>query len=347
MGKKVQNEKNTKNKVTKKTQEVEEVEVKPVEKQVTNKTKKNEKTEAKKETKPEKVEKSQKTEKSQKSPQKKGKENKKTEKVEISEPTDNLEIKDEKIMNDQEEVATLEDVNKRYEQVLSEVKGKLNLDTALTTKAIKCLKTIVLDKYKDSLNILSNEQEEYLYLNFVLGKLPFKFSLRPNKLTVANSLYGQKFNTQVCLIVKDPRSDFKDLNIHKSLPFKLKVIDIEKLRLKFSRFQERRNLLKENELFLCDYKIYMMLKKYLGKPFYTTKKYPVPIKLDYTKPEEIKKEILSHVDNSTNFYMTHGPNYSVKIARAVSSNEEILDNIKEGVSQALAHTLKWGVNFEE
>jgi len=347
MGKKVQNEKTKNNKVTKKTQEVDEVKEKPVVQQVTNKTKKNDATKTNKETKAEKFENSQKTEKSKKSPQKKGKENKKSEKIQISETLESLEIKDEKIMNDQEEVSTLEDVNRRYQEVLSEIHEKLNLDLNISSKAIKCLKTIVLDKYKDSLNILSNEQEEFLYLNFVLGKLPFKFSMRPNTITVPNSLYGQKYNTQVCLIVKDPRSDFKDLNIHKSFPFKLKVIDIEKLRLKFSRFQERRNLLKENELFLCDYKIYMLLKKYLGKPFYTAKKYPVPIKLDYTKPEEIKEEILLHVNNSTNFYMTHGPNYSVKIARAVSSHEEILDNLKLGLSQALAHTLKWGVNFEE
>jgi hypothetical protein len=262
---------------------------------------------------------------------------------------ENLEIKDEKIMNDAEEAATFDDINKKYELVLNEVREKLTkkLDESLIARAIKCLKKIVLDKYKDSLNLLSNDQEEFLYLNFVLGKLPFKFSIRPASIHVPQSLYGKKFNTQICLIVKDPRSDFKDLNIHKDLPFKLKVIDIEKLKLKFSRFNERRNLLKEYEMFLCDHKIYNMLKKHLGKPFYASKKYPYPIRMDYTKPSEIKDTICSIVTKTTPFYMTHGPNYSVKISRAVSSNEEILENIKEGAGQTLSNILKWGVNFDE
>ena len=341
MGKKIQNEKISKTKATKQVQEEEKVEVKAVEK-VNNKNKKNEKVEAKKETKIEK-----KVEKVDKKEKKTKHVNKKNGDVEMTITEESHEIKDEKIMNDAEEAASLEDINKRYEQILAEVQGKLNLDSALMNKAVKCLKKIVLDRYKDSLNILSNEQEEFLYLNFVLGKLPFKFSLRPNAVSVPHDLYGKKFNTQVCLIVKDPREDFKDLNIHKSFPFKVKVIDINKLKLKFSRFSERRNILKEYELFLCDHKIYMLLKKHLGKPFYVSKKYPAPIKLDYTKPEEIKKEILSHVEKSSAFYMTHGPNYSVKIARAADSTEEILANINQGVTQALSHILKWGVSFEE
>jgi ribosome biogenesis protein UTP30 len=165
-------------------------------------------------------------------------------------------------------------------------------------------------------------------------------------INLPHNLYGEKYQTSVCLFVKDSRSDFKDLNIT-GLPFKLKVIDIKKLKLKFSRFQERRTLLKQYELFLCDSKIYMLLKKLLGKPFYVARKYPVPMKLDYTKPEEIKSDIANHVEKNSTFYMSHGPNYSVKIARAVMSNEEVLDNVREGVTQTLSHILKWGVDFEE
>jgi len=256
---------------------------------------------------------------------------------------------DEKIITDLEETTTLEDMKEKYQNCLKTVQEKLasNLDSNLVSKAVKCLKTIVMDKYKNSLNILQNENEEFLYLNFVLGKLPFKYSMRPVSVHLPHSLYGEKFNTSVCLFVKDSRVDFKDLNIHKNLPFKLKVIDINKLKLNYSRFQQRRNLLKDFELFLCDQKIYMLLKKLLGKPFYVSKKYPLPLKLDYSNPEEIKKNIIENVERNTIFTMTHGPNYSVKIARAVSENEHILKNVTEGVAQVLSHILKWGVDFEE
>ena len=259
------------------------------------------------------------------------------------------EINDEQILGEVEESQIQEDLIKRYEFVLKEIRETLtpNLDLNLIMKAVKSLKKIVLDKYQNSVNLLQNENEEFLFINFVLGKLPFKFSMRPNLINLPHSVYGEKFYTRVCLFVKDPVSDFEDLNINKSFPFQFNVIDVNTLKLNYSRFQDRRNLLKEYELFLCDSKIYFLLKKLLGKPFYVHKKYPLPIKLDLSNPEEIKNTITSNVEKSTTFYMTHGPNYCVKISRATSSNEEILENINEGIYQTLAHILKWGANFEE
>jgi ribosome biogenesis protein UTP30 len=259
-------------------------------------------------------------------------------------------IQDEKILNDKEEAAIVEDIKANYEKSFEEIKENLPnlLDSNLIKNAIKCLKKIILDKYKDNLNLLQSEQEEFVYLNFVFGKLPFKFSLRPVNIPLKNSIYGEKYNSRVCIFVKDPSSAFKELEIYKSFPFKVKVIDIEKLKTKYSRFQERRNLLKEYELFLCDQKIYMLLKKHLGKPFYVQKKYPVPLKLDYSQPEEIKKLIISHVENSTNFYMSHGPNYTVKFSRAVQSAEEIYQNLNDAMINTIPHIIKWGgVTFQE
>jgi len=149
----------------------------------------------------------------------------------------------------------------------------------------------------------------------------------------------------VCIIVKDPKEDFKELNIHKGLKFKVKVIDIAKLKMKFSRFQERRSLLKEFDIFLCDSKVYFLLKKLLGKPFYAGKKYPVPLKLDYSQPEQIKEEIIKTVEKSTIFHMTHGPNYTLKISRETAKEEEILDNFMEALPSFISHIIKWGISF--
>jgi len=166
-------------------------------------------------------------------------------------------------LKDEEESEILEDMKLKYHKSMELVLAKLipTLDESLFKKGIKCLKKIITDKYKENLNLLQSEEDEFLYVNLVFGKLPFKFSYRPQAIPLTNSIYGEKYNTRVCLFVKDPRSDFKDLEIHNNLPFKLKVLDIEKLKLKYSRFQERRNLLKEYDVFLCDYKIYILLKK--------------------------------------------------------------------------------------
>jgi len=219
------------------------------------------------------------------------------------------------------------------------------LDKIQVLKAVKAVKDIVAKRHQNSLDILSNEDEELIYLNFVCGKLPLKYSLRPVNIPLQNSINGINFNTRICLFVKDPKADFKGLEI--DFPFKVKVIDIQNLKMKYSRFQDRRNLLKQFDLFLCDYKIYFVLKKLLGKPFYVHRKYPVPIKLNYENKEEIKNEIVNHVEKSGVFYMTNGPNYAFKAARYNMDNNQIVENVLGSVKYVVAHIMKWGVEYEE
>jgi hypothetical protein len=297
-----------------------------------------------KQTKEVKQEKPKKTEKAEKVPQKENKKNNKKEKKVAK--VDNEKIEQNPLeYADHEEAQVIEDIKIIQAQKAEEVQKKLNLDKKLVSKAVKCLKKTISSKYSDSVNILANEKEEFLFLNFVCSRLPMKYSVRPVSVSIPNSIYSKKFNTRVCLFVKDPRSAFKDLNIE--FPFDVKVLDVEKLKLKYSRFQERRNLLKQYDFFLCDYRIYMLLKKLLGKPFYAAKKYPIPIKLDYNDTEALKSEVISHVETSTNFYMSNGPNYSVKIAREIMEEDAIVDNIIEAVKEVLPHILKWGIEFDE
>jgi ribosome biogenesis protein UTP30 len=228
---------------------------------------------------------------------------------------------------------------------LKTVEENLSLDKNQVSKAIKCIKDLVAKKHKDSLNILSNEDEELIYLNFVLSKLPLKYSLRPVTVPLAKSINGVIFNTRVCLFVKDSKADFKQLAI--DFPFKVKVIDVQQLKMKFSRFQDRRNLLKQFDLFMCDYKIYFLLKKLLGKPFYVQRKYPVPIKLNYEDKEDIKNEVVNHVEKSGVFYMNNGPNYAFKVARYNMDNADIVENTLSSVKYVIGHIMKWGVEFQE
>ncbi len=256
-------------------------------------------------------------------------------------------VEDPNVLTNEQEKEAFENINinQVYENALNTLNANLSLDKNQVSKAIKCIKDLVAKRHKDSLNILSNEDEELIYLNFVLGKLPLKYSLRPVSVPLIKSINGESFNTRVCLFVKDPKADFKQLEI--DFPFKVKVIDVQTLKMKYSRFQDRRNLLKQFDLFLCDYKIYFLLKKLLGKPFYVSRKYPLPIKLNYENKDEIRAEVVNHVDNSGVFYMTNGPNYAFKVARYSMDNSEILENIFGAVKYVIAHIMKWGVDFQE
>ena len=231
------------------------------------------------------------------------------------------------------------DLTEIYNQKLLEVEEKLKLKKTQIVQATTVLKKIVDDKFKNNFDLLARKEDEFVYLNFVFNKLPIRYSIRPTPVETPSGLYGKKYNTRVCIIVKDPRSDFKDLNIE--FPFQTKVFDLEKLRLKYNRFNERRNLIKDFDLFICDSRVYKVLKRFLGKPFYDSKKYPVPLEFDYTNPEEIKKDITNLVDNRVIFYMTHGPNYSIKAARIVMETDEIVNNIINVSARTLSHILKW------
>jgi len=250
-----------------------------------------------------------------------------------------------KLFTDTEEQALNENINEIYEKCLKKTVLNLKLDENLISKAVKCLKKIILAKYKDSSNILSNERDEFLYVNMVFSKFPFKVSIRPVTITLPTGIYGNKYNTSVCIFVKDPKTAFKDLGL--TFPFNVKVIDVSKLKIKYSRFQERRNLIKQYELFFCDSKIYFLLKKLLGKPFYTHRKYPLPLTLDYSNPEKIKSDVINHVENTTVFNITHGPNYTIKCARLVESDENIVKNVVSSATLTIPHILKWGLDFKD
>jgi hypothetical protein len=281
---------------------------------------------------------------------KKQKENKKNKEIKKKFGNDKNNFEDDPaVLNDDEENNTniQADIKLKYSEAISEVNSKLIplLNKNQIKLAIDVVKNIITAKYKNTLNILADEQEEFLYLNFVFGKLPVKYSIRPVKINLSNSIYGEKFNTNVCLIVKDPKSDFKNLEI--KVPFNLKVLDIQSLKLKYSRFEQRRNLLKSYEIFLCDYKVYMILKKLLGKSFYTSKKFPIPIKIDYSNSELTKAEILSQIDNCSHFYMSHGPNYTIKVSRSVFEGSETYKNVVDGIRDTIPHISKWGVELKE
>jgi len=251
----------------------------------------------------------------------------------------------EEIFKDIDVESYVVDVKREYKKNVEIVKKKLKLSEDQLKSAITILKGQVENKFKNNKNLALRKEDEFFYLNFVFSKLPVSYSIKPVPIKIPSSLYGDNFASKVCIFVKDPKSDFKDLEL--TFPFNCKVMSIEKLKLKYERFNQRRDLVKSYDLFLCDSKVYLILKRLLGKPFYESKKYPVPITMDYSDKEGLLNKILSVVDKKTIFYMNSGPNYSVKLARATMEDEDIVRNAAFTARRVLPHILKWGIDFKE
>ena len=93
----------------------------------------------------------------------------------------------------------------------------------------KALKALSLYKNKinenGGINILSGDSDDYTYANFGFYKYHMRYSLSSSQINIKYGIYNQKFSCNICLIVKNPKSDFKNLEIE--FPFNLKIKDIE------------------------------------------------------------------------------------------------------------------------
>jgi ribosome biogenesis protein UTP30 len=78
--------------------------------------------------------------------------------------------------------------------------------------------------------------------------------------------------TPVCLIVKDPQREYKDLLETHKIKFISRVVGLAKLKGKFKPFDARRALLKEYGLFLADDRVIPTLPRLLGSKWFEAKK---------------------------------------------------------------------------
>ena len=275
--------------------------------------------------------------------------NKKTkEKEKEKEETINdIEQEDEQNENKEKEISK-EELNKKYDLKLEQVSKEL-IPKISTNQIEKALKALISYKNKinssSTINVLSGDFDDYIYATFGFYKYPLRYSLSPSKIDIPTSIYAEKYNSNICLIVKNPKSDFKDLNIE--FPFNLKVIDVEKLKTKYQQYSKKRELMKKYDLFLCDNRIKFVLRKLLGKCFYASKKIPYSLSLNYEDKEKMKNDIVEIVTKSTIFHMNNGPIYNIKFGRFSMNLDENKENLKECIKQIIPHILKYDIDLDE
>lgn len=236
---------------------------------------------------------------------------------------------------------------KKFENKLKIVKSSLKLNDKLLVQAVFSLKQILTNKANKENNVFYRKEEESLFLNFTFSNLPSQYSMRPILIPSQLNSFSKR---KICLIIKDPKEEWENLGISfdTETDVEVNVISYSSLKHEYSQYEQKRQLLKQFDLFICDFKIYMMLKKVVGKVFYKNKKYPFPVFINKNKEnsDETKKNILTAARN-TLFYMSNGPNYSVKVGFVDEKEEDLIRKIHVCSEYVVANILKFGVEFED
>lgn len=123
------------------------------------------------------------------------------------------------------------------------------------------------------------DQDAFVHVNFTLTQVPTKPTPRPLQVSIPHSFNNADFNSRICVLVKDPESDFRNQIKSMDIPCIAEVIGFDRLKRDFKQYKDKRNLFKDYDLFLADIRIYKMLPEMLGKEFYAKKAYPCPIKV--------------------------------------------------------------------
>jgi len=131
-------------------------------------------------------------------------------------------------------------------------------------------------------------------------------------IALPNSFNSEEKHHRVCVFAKDPARALKDQLLKVDVPCIAKVIGYDKLKRNFHQFKDKRALLKDYDAFVADLRIYKMLPECLGRSFYTSKKFPCPLKLHGLSDEELAAK-LNEAANATFFMQGNGPNYSVQV----------------------------------
>ena len=74
------------------------------------------------------------------------------------------------------------------------------------------------------------------------------------------------------------------------------VISLRQLKVEYKQYESKLSLVKKFDVFLADTRILRLLPKFLGKPFYARKKFPVPISLDPKNLKEVRQARLCQAE---------------------------------------------------
>jgi ribosome biogenesis protein UTP30 len=179
---------------------------------------------------------------------------------------------------------------KKHRELTKEERMKTGLDAALVQKAAEALLKYHETQNSDKLSLLGNDQA--IQVQFTLLRTPETPVRKPTRITIPHPLFQLKTKTdgatatleepEICLIVKEESKPWCQEMIERFPEYMgcvKKVMGLQSLRSKHSRYEQRRALLNKYNIFMADDRILPMLSKALGTDFYKAKKLPIPISL--------------------------------------------------------------------
>ncbi|KAF8743752.1 hypothetical protein AX14_000720 [Amanita brunnescens Koide BX004] len=200
----------------------------------------------------------------------------------------------------------------------------------------KAIKALHSHQTKKQAELQENEllpgKEEHIWLNVTVKRVSPTLKIKPVRIPIVHPIVDPR-TTQVCLIVKDPQREYKDLLETHKIKFISRVVGLAKLKGKFKPFDARRALLKEYGLFLADDRVIPTLPKLLGSKWFEAKKQPIPVSL--TK-KDLKKE-LERAISSTYMNQNRGTCTSIRIGTLSQKPSQILENLKTALPVIVQH----------
>lgn len=158
-------------------------------------------------------------------------------------------------------------------------KKAFKIDNRFIQKAVKCLRQMAEKQQKLTVELTEMGKDPLVYLNILLRDLPKESNVKPSLVRLQKSLYPSS-SPRFCLFVSNQfMQEYKDVLEDLDLP-NWDIISFEELRTDYKTFKAKRELLEEYELFFCEGRIYMLIKKMLGRGFYQRKRFPFPIEFN-------------------------------------------------------------------
>ncbi|KAJ6786708.1 hypothetical protein PWT90_08280 [Aphanocladium album] len=254
----------------------------------------------------------------------------------------------------------------------------VSLNRDQTLKASKALLSHIKKAAKEASenptakkNLLADEDEDDsaetpVWLTLTTKRhIADKSKLHPGKIVLPHRLNADDESLSVCVITADPQRAYKNIVASDEFPAELRkrigrVIDVTKLKAKYSQYEAQRKLYSEHDVFLGDDRIINRLPKILGKTFYkSTTKRPIPVNLQAKVPKvdgkrgkrakktgdevnagtpaQVAKE-LDKAIGSALVSLSPTTNTAVRIGYASWTAEQIADNV-DAVAAALVE--KW------
>ncbi|XP_004604390.2 ribosomal L1 domain-containing protein 1 [Sorex araneus] len=227
------------------------------------------------------------------------------------------------------------------DSALARLTSSGRVDEEQVKKAVEALQTHSKNR-KNAKGLLLNENEN-LFLMVILWKIPSK-ELRV-RLRLPHAIRSDL--AEVCLFTKDEpdstpektKSFYRKLLNKKGVKIISQVVPLRTLKTEYKAFEAKRRLLGSFDLFLSDSRIQRLLPTYLGRHFYSRKKFPIPINL---QAKNLSREILESVGGTVLNISKTGSCSTVRVGHCGMAARCVVENIV-AVTNGLAQKLpeKW------